>query len=118
VGVTLICGKEEFMPLLEPDMRAALRARMVRDRVLIVHEEVQSIQLEEQEQAPTQAPTQARRGAGAVQAGSKGVTVVMAPNPLRPTVQRRFKVDMLLYSGGRDANSEGRECTSMHGTCL
>eukprot|EP00601_Ochromonadales_sp_CCMP2298_P028597 CAMPEP_0173333288 /NCGR_PEP_ID=MMETSP1144-20121109/4794_1 /TAXON_ID=483371 /ORGANISM="non described non described, Strain CCMP2298" /LENGTH=399 /DNA_ID=CAMNT_0014278205 /DNA_START=189 /DNA_END=1384 /DNA_ORIENTATION=- len=113
VGVTLICAEGEFMPFLEPTMRAALKARMLRDRVLIVHEQVESIQME---QAPAlavstqvQSPSQARGSKGAVQAGSMGVTVVLAADP-RKKLQRRFKVDMLLYSGGRDANSEGLGC--------
>ncbi|KAJ1428565.1 hypothetical protein B484DRAFT_329396 [Ochromonadaceae sp. CCMP2298] len=82
VGVTLICAEGEFMPFLEPTMRAALKARMLRDRVLIVHEQVESIQME---QAPALAVSTQK-------------------------LQRRFKVDMLLYSGGRDANSEGLGC--------
>lgn len=106
VGVTLICPEEEFMPFLEPDLRQAMLTRMILDRVLIVNEEIASIELEDDREVVTgddSSPSVTRR------ASRTGISVVLKKNPNRPTaVERRFKVDLVLYSGGRDANSEGR----------
>jgi len=105
VGVTLICPEEEFMPFLESDLRQAMLTRMILDRVLIVNEEIASIELEDDREVVTgdDSPSVTRR------ASRTGISVVLKKNPNRPTaVERRFKVDLVLYSGGRDANSEGR----------
>jgi len=104
VGVTLICPQDEFMPFLEPDLRQAMLTRMVRDRVLIVNEEIASIELEDDREEASGGDDPSTR-----RASRKGISVVLKKNPNRlTTVERRFKVDLVLFSGGRDANSEGR----------
>jgi len=93
VGVTLICPEEQFMPFLEPDKRRAMRRRMAKDRILFVKDDIKSIFLEEETDNT-----------------SGKVIVTLVTDPKRPSVERKFRVDMLLFSGGRDANSEGLGC--------
>lgn len=109
VGVTLICPPDEFMPFLEPDLRQTMLTRMIVDRVLIVNEEIASIELEDDDREEVSDEAIGDAGPSAARRASrKGISVVLKKNPNRPTaVARRFKVDLVLYSGGRDANSEG-----------
>lgn len=87
VGVSLITKEDEFLPFLEPELRSSLRAMMVRSRILFVDQEVASVRVEDD-----------------------CVKVAMTPTTARPKVDRVFKVDMLLYSGGRVANSDELAC--------
>lgn len=103
VGVSLICGEGDFMPFLEEDMRAALKTRMRTDRVLFVTDEVTNIEVEDDSTAEVDAKGRPVR---------KGVKVSLQPDPKRPLLERQLKVDMVLYSGGRDANSEGSNLSS------
>ncbi len=91
VGVTLCCPKERLLSFLDEDLKDELVRSMIANHVLIVEENVHDIN-------PLPTP-------GKVSVG------------LEPRVgkdgksrQRRFLVDCLLYSGGRDANSEGLGC--------
>jgi NAD(P) transhydrogenase len=93
VGVSLICQEKDFLPFLETELREALKRRMRRNHVLFVSEEVKAIEIDE--------------------TGSSFIKVSLHPStrlparPLsRPPVERKLKVDLLLYSAGRDANSE------------
>ena len=90
VGVTLICSETSFLPFVESDLRRSLKRRLKKSRVLIVHLNIKEIiEIEDEE-------------------GGKGsVKVVMENDPLRPQIRRVFTVDTVVYSGGRDANSEG-----------
>ena len=101
VGVTLICAEDEFMPFLEDDLRRAMLTRMVRDRVLIVNEEIDRIELDDDTEIGSNSTDR--------RVDRKGINVVLKRNPTRPSsaVERRFKVDLVVYSGGRDSNSEG-----------
>ena len=91
VGVTLCCPRERLLRFLDDDLKDELVRSMITNHILIVEENVHDIK-------PLPTP-------GKVSVG------------LEPRVgkdgksrQRRFLVDCLLYSGGRDANSEGLGC--------
>ena len=93
VGVSLICTEKEFLPFLEKEIRQSLRMRMSREHILFVRESVREIQV-----------------------GNSSIGVVLNPSMLqierdkekgRVAPERRLKVDLVLYSGGRNANSEG-----------
>eukprot|EP00611_Tribonema_gayanum_P015792 TRINITY_DN276_c2_g1_i2.p1 TRINITY_DN276_c2_g1~~TRINITY_DN276_c2_g1_i2.p1 ORF type:complete len:661 (-),score=253.92 TRINITY_DN276_c2_g1_i2:740-2524(-) len=85
VGVSLLCQDKDFMSFLTEELRDALRKRMVRDRVLFVNAKVRRIDV----------------------GSDKLVRVLLEEQPRQP---KRLRVDMVLYSGGRDANSEGLLC--------
>lgn len=88
VGVSLICNEDSFMPFLENELRESLRKRMKKGHILFVHEPIQSIDASEDD----------------------NIKVVLEPrvqkNSTRILPQRKLKIDLVLYSGGRDANSE------------
>lgn len=85
VGVSLLCKDEEFMPFLPPEVKEALRQRMIKDRVLFIDSDIKRIDV-----------------------GSDNlVRVQLEPKPRQP---KRVRVDLVLYSGGRDANTEGLMC--------
>jgi NAD(P) transhydrogenase len=81
VGVSLCCKAHEFLPFLEGELRSTLRERMAKN-VLFCEEPIKEIQL-----LPD----------------SRGVRVTLDAGE-KP---RALKVDLVLYSGGRDANSDG-----------
>lgn len=89
VGVTLLCREDQFLSFLELELRRTLRTMMARSRILFVGEDVSSVKVEEDY-----------------------VKVALVPNPRRPQVERVFKVDMMLYSGGRVANSNELACAA------
>ena len=86
VGVTLICPESSFLPFLEKDLMRSLKRMMKKNRILIVHLDIKSITLDE---------------------NTEKVKVKMDTDPLRPEkLNRIFTVDTVIYSGGRDSNSE------------
>lgn len=91
VGVSLICSDDEFLPFLESELRKSLRERMSREHILFVRDSVKEIQVDN---------------------SSIGV-VLNQPEHMpgwkseRLMPERRLKVELVLYSGGRNANSEG-----------
>jgi len=89
VGVSLICPKKNFLPFLEEDIKEALRARMSKEHVLFLESEISGIKL-----------TNDRKALISFQK--------MALHP------QTLKVDLLMYSGGRDANSEGLKCEAVN----
>ena len=98
VGVSLICSDEEFLPFLEEEIRGSLRERMSREHILFVRDTIREIQV-----------------------GNASIGVVLNPsvskrNVLKDKVmpERRLKVDLVLYSGGRNANSEGLELDTVN----
>ena len=98
VGVSLICSDEEFLPFLEEEIRSSLRERMSREHILFVRDTIREIQV-----------------------GNASIGVVLNPsvskrNVLKDKVmpERRLKVDLVLYSGGRNANSEGLELDTVN----
>ena len=91
VGVSLICGDDEFLPFLETEIRESLKVRMSREHILFVKESVRAIQVDNSSIGVVLNPPERRPGT----------------RPDRVFPERRLKVDLLLYSGGRNANSEG-----------
>jgi NAD(P) transhydrogenase len=91
VGVTLICPENALLPFVEKDLRQSLINRMKKNHILIVHDDIKEISVINTTSTPDATPS---------------VKVAMVPDPKRPNVQRIFTVDLLVYSGGRDANSE------------
>ena len=97
VGVSLICPEECFMPFLETEMRDKLKKRMKAGHVLFVHEKIKEIKV-------------------GLDDSTEPLKVVLEPRVLprssspsssRTLPERCLTVDLLLYSGGRNANSEG-----------
>ena len=86
VGVTLICNESSFLPFLERDLLRSLKRLMKKNRILIVHLDIENIEIEDT---------------------TGKVKVKMGTDPLRPQKPKRvFTVDTVIYSGGRDANSD------------
>mmetsp|Transcript_4100 Transcript_4100/g.4230 ORF Transcript_4100/g.4230 Transcript_4100/m.4230 type:complete len:468 (+) Transcript_4100:32-1435(+) len=93
VGVSLICSDAEFLPFLENEMRQSLKKRMSKDHILFVREKIRAIQVgDDSISVVLQKPSDDE-----VDPRAKG----------RATPERKLKVDLVLYSGGRNANSEG-----------
>ena len=94
VGVSLLCPEEGFMPFLDKELRENLKRRMKASHILFVHEAVKEIIVGQDDAVDS-------------------LKVVLEPrvmenrNSTRVLPERRLTVDLLLYSGGRDANSEG-----------
>jgi hypothetical protein len=74
---------------LHADLRRSLISRMRKNHVLIVHQGIKEFIVVN--------PCDSSK--------SQVVKVVMDIDPKRPNVQRVFSVDLVVYSGGRDANS-------------
>ena len=98
VGVSLICSDDEFLPFLEKEIRSSLKERMSREHILFVRDTIREIQV-----------------------GNASIGVVLNPsvsnrNGLKDKVmpERRLKVDLVLYSGGRNANSEGLDLDAVN----
>ena len=98
VGVSLICPDSTFLPFLDSEIRESLKRRMKKEHILFVDEPVKQIIVEE----------------GASKDSSDIVRVFLEPRILkkeghkvRQLPERVLSVDLVLYSGGRDANSEG-----------
>ena len=49
VGVSLICNNQSFLPFLEAELKETLRKYMTKTRILLVEEQVQSVEVEEGE---------------------------------------------------------------------
>jgi pyruvate/2-oxoglutarate dehydrogenase complex dihydrolipoamide dehydrogenase (E3) component len=93
VGVSLICSDSEFLPFLENEMRQSLKKRMSKDHILFVREKIREIQIgNDSISVVLQKPSE-----GDLDPRAKG----------RAGPERKLKVDLVLYSGGRNANSEG-----------
>lgn len=104
VGVSLICPETEFMPFLEAELRATLKRRMKRSHILFVHEPISEISLDEDCVRVSLQP----RVFPVIGTGNSS-----APPAQRILPQRKLRVDRVLYSGGRNANSEGLNCEEL-----
>ena len=82
-----MCREDQFLPFLEAETRAYLKRLMRRNRILFVDNPISSINLSEDI-----------------------IRVAVEPSPSRPNIERVFRVDLVLYSGGRNANSGGIGC--------
>ena len=95
VGVSLICPEASFMSFLDPEIRSSLKRRMKDGHVLFVHEAIREIKVGTDDATdPLKVILEPRLMEG------KG-------NSTRQLPERRLTVDLVLYSGGRDANSDG-----------
>ena len=111
VGVSIICKDNEFVPFLEPELCEALKRRMRRSHVLFVNENVKDIEIDPvsgsyvkvslhpPDNLPPPRIVPVDPSAAAV-----GDRIVF---PRLNRVERKLKVDLFMYSAGRDANSEG-----------
>uniref|UniRef100_A0A6U8N6N8 NAD(P)(+) transhydrogenase (Si-specific) n=1 Tax=Eutreptiella gymnastica TaxID=73025 RepID=A0A6U8N6N8_9EUGL len=90
VGITIFCNKDRFMTMLPRILRESLLAQLNNLHILLVEDEIDSI------------------SPGETYLGCK-------PRDMCPSIKcktksgstRMFKPELILYSGGRDANSEG-----------
>lgn len=111
VGVSLVCKDNEFVPFLEPELREALKRRMRRNHVLFVPEDIKSIEIDPVNQAFVTValhplPELKQRVENtSLKGDSSSDTSINRPRLNR--VDRKLKVDLVLYSAGRNANSEG-----------
>jgi NAD(P) transhydrogenase len=87
VGVTLICREENFLPFLEKELRDSLKSNMKKNHVLFVEDDISAISLD--------------NGSVRVKVSSKYMK-----SGKELVKNRIFKVDIFLYSGGRDSNSD------------
>jgi pyruvate/2-oxoglutarate dehydrogenase complex dihydrolipoamide dehydrogenase (E3) component len=88
VGVSLICSESGFLPFLAKDLRDSLRERMARERVLFLDAGVKRIDV-----------------------GNDGLARVLLED--KPRMPKRLRVDLVLFSGGRNANSESLNCPAV-----
>jgi NAD(P) transhydrogenase len=98
VGVSLICSDDEFLPFLEGEIRSSLRERMSREHILFVRDTVREIRVDNSSIGVVLNPSISKR----------------TPMKDRVLPERRLKVDLVLYSGGRNANSEGLELEAVN----
>lgn len=113
VGVSLVCKETEFLPFLEPELKEALRRRMRRDHVLFVTENVRSIEIDDESKCvkvsiEPPASVQSIKSTATENTSEPDQNLVdtVEKRPRLNRVERRLRVDLVLYSGGRDANSE------------
>ena len=85
-----MCREDQFLPFLESETRSYLRRLMRRNRILFVDNPISSIQVNEDI-----------------------IRVAVEPSANRPNIERVFRVDLVLYSGGRSANSGGIGCENV-----
>ena len=77
VGVTLICSESSFLPFVEKDLKRSLKRRMKKNKILIVHLDIDKIMIDEM---------------------TEKVKVQMGTDPLRPQKPNRvFTVDTVIY---------------------
>ena len=77
VGVTLICSESSFLPFVEKDLKRSLKRRMKKNKILIVHLDIDKIMIDEM---------------------TEKVKVQMDTDPLRPEKPNRvFTVDTVIY---------------------
>lgn len=91
--MSLICPENEFMPFLEVELRETLRRRMKKSHILFVHEPISVIDLEEDCIRVTLLPRVQERELYR-----------------RVLPERKLRVDLVLYSGGRTANTDALGC--------
>jgi len=92
-GVSLLCPEASFLPFLEQELRTALRQYMTRGRILLENDPVDSIRCSDGKDHRVE-----------VTLASTG------PTRSGRRMKRRLLVDMVLFSGGRDANSDNLGC--------
>ena len=103
VGVSLICPEESFMPFLDEELRIELKRALKRDHVLLVHEPLNAIKIEQGMDKDGKEITKSRISlVPRVFTKRKDGEEVIRVMP-----ERKLLVDLVLYSGGRDANSGG-----------
>jgi len=94
VGVTLICREENFLPFLEKELRESLKNNMRKNHVLFLDDDddIEAISIDKNFQ------------------GDSSVRVKVSSKYMKSGKEvvrsRVFKVDIFLYSGGRDSNSD------------
>ncbi|CAM9702592.1 unnamed protein product, partial [Chrysoparadoxa australica] len=88
VGVSLLCKPEQFMPFLPQELRVALKKRMLKDKILFLDADVKRMDV-----------------------GNDGLVRVQLED--KPKQPKRLRVDLVLYSGGRDANSGSIDCEAV-----
>lgn len=86
VPTALLCREEAFLPFLPEELRAAIKAEMARDGIQVVHSDVATFKVDE--------------------GGAKMVRFAFEDGSA-------LAVDLCLYSGGRDANSEKIGCENV-----
>lgn len=92
VGVTLFGNEENFLPFVEKELRKSLRTNMKNNHVLFVEDDIEEIAVDRHIQ------------------GDTDVRVSFSSKYTKDgkvySKKRTLKVDMLLYSAGRDMNSD------------
>ena len=96
VGISLICAEKDFLPFMEIEMKESLIRRMKKNHVLFVHEAVSELKLGNGTDDKIRVILEQRK-----------LPMSSDATKLRSLPQRCLSVDLVLYSGGRDANSEG-----------
>lgn len=90
VPTALLCREEAFLPFLPEELRGAIKAEMARDGIQVIHSDVQTFAVDDD----------GKGGAG------KQVRFAFEDGGT-------LAVDLCLYSGGRDANSEKIGCENV-----
>jgi NAD(P) transhydrogenase len=92
VGVTLFGNEENFLPFVEKELRDSLRTNMKNNHVLFVEDDIEEIAVDRHIQGDTDV-----RVSFSSKYNKDGKVY---------SKKRTLKVDMLLYSAGRDMNSD------------
>lgn len=106
VGVSVICSDDSFMSFLDDELRYRLKRAMKKGHVLFVTEAITEISIEQKEEKnPVAKISLEPRVLPARQVS--GPDGELSIKPPRRLPERRLTVDLVLYSGGRNANSDG-----------
>eukprot|EP00968_Pinguiococcus_pyrenoidosus_P021863 scaffold2945_cov244-Pinguiococcus_pyrenoidosus.AAC.8 len=100
VGVSLLCSESSFLPFLPQDVRRRLRRRLQRDRVQIfdvTERPVERIDLR----------SDGRVGVIMGHADEEKKRSFALRTDKKKKKKLNLRVDLVLYSGGRDANTDG-----------
>ena len=101
VGVSLLCPEDGFMAILDKDLKESLKKKMKASHVLFVHERIKEIKVGENDTSdPLKVVLEPR-------VFLRHNATATSPSTSRTLPERRLTVDLVMYSGGRDANSDG-----------
>lgn len=115
VGVSLITKDESFLPFLEKGLRQSLRQRMkTKGHILFVEESIKDIQISNSSSTSSALAVSTGRHDAAVRVvlnTDRATNVNREMRPLSPP-ERVLKVDLVVFSGGRIANSDELDCAN------
>ena len=109
VGVTVISPEDEILPFLEKETRKSLLRQMRRNHILFINEPIANIEIKEDTNGDE---TNTKEELAKLRKRQIGAVKVMVTDKKKKK-PRILSTDLLVYCGGRNANSEGIGCENL-----